>query len=95
VAIAELHRYLRGRDPQDLVGRLRAGLLDGGKGEVPAFPNEVEALDWMLRDSAPNDVLAITALAQRPEIFRLLQERGGAAATPERVKALVRRARDS
>src|SRR6202022_4044817 len=31
VAIAELHRYLRGRDSEDLVRRLQAGLADGGK----------------------------------------------------------------
>jgi cyanophycin synthetase len=93
VAIAELHRYLRGRDPHDLVARLQAGLTDGGKVEAPVFASEVDALEWMLRESAPDDVLAITALAQRPEIFRLLQERGGIPTTPERVKALVRRAR--
>jgi cyanophycin synthetase len=92
-AIAELHRYLRGRDAKDLVARLQAGLADGGKHGAPVFPNEVEALNWMLNESAQGDVLAITALAQRPEIFRLLAERGGTTAGPERVKSLVRRAR--
>jgi cyanophycin synthetase len=93
VGIAELHRYLRGRDPAQLLRQLQAGVLDGGKPEAAVFPNEVEALEWMLRESAPNDVLAITALAQRFEIFSLLRERGGVSASPERVKALVRRAR--
>src|SRR4029077_9995375 len=46
-AIAELHRYLRGRDPNDLVDHLQAGLEDGGKAKAPVFPNEVEALEWM------------------------------------------------
>src|SRR6202035_5200704 len=45
VAIAELHRYLRGRDPEVLVRRLQAGLTDGGKPQAPVFPNELEALD--------------------------------------------------
>jgi cyanophycin synthetase len=93
LAIAELHRYLRGRDPQDLVRRLQAGVVDGGKPEVPVFPNEVEALDWMLRESAGNDVIAITALAQRPEIFAYLRERGGATVGPVRIRELARRAR--
>jgi cyanophycin synthetase len=92
-AIAELHRYLRGRDPKDLVERLQVGLRDGGKTAAPVFPNEVEALQWMLNESAPDEVVAITALAQRPEIFQLLRERGGAAVGPARLRELVQRAR--
>jgi cyanophycin synthetase len=93
VGIAELKRYLRGRDPQELIRRLQAGVLDGGKPRAPIFVNEVEALDWMLRESAPGDVIAITALSQRSEVFDYLRERGGATATPERIKALVKLAR--
>jgi cyanophycin synthetase len=91
--IAELHRYLRGRDPKDLVERLQAGLEDGGKATAPVFPNEVEALEWMLAESAPDEVVAITALGQRPEIFQLLRARGAAAIGPVRLRELVRRAR--
>src|SRR5438105_1053018 len=94
VAIAELHRYLRGRDPQELIQRLQAGIVDGGKPESPVFPNEVEALEWMVRESAANDVLAITALGQRPEIFAYLADRGASTAGAERSRALVKRARD-
>jgi cyanophycin synthetase len=94
VAIAELHRYLRGRDPQDLVRRLQAGLADGGKADVPVFSTELEALEWMLAASAPNDVVAITALAQRPEVFQYLRDRGGASVAPARIRELARRARN-
>ena len=93
VAIAELHRYLRGRDPQELLQELQAGVVDGGKPPAPVFPTEVEALEWMLGQSGPTDVVAITALAQRPEIFAYLRERGGMPAGPEEIKRLVRRAR--
>jgi cyanophycin synthetase len=93
VAIAQVHRYLRGRDPQDLVNRLQAGLTDGGKPQSPVFPNELEALEWMLTASAPNDVIAITALGQRPEIFQYLRDRGGAPVGPLRIRELVRRGR--
>ncbi|HEX7247706.1 MAG TPA: Mur ligase family protein [Actinomycetota bacterium] len=94
VIVAELHRYLRGRDPEDLVNRLRAGAIDGGADEVPAQPDEVSALRFMLERSGPRDVLAITALAQRPEMFALLDgELGARRADPDTVRALVRRAR--
>lgn len=94
VGIAELTRYLRGRDPQELIRRLQAGVLDGGKPQAPVFVNEVEALEWMLRESAPGDVVAITALSQRPEIFGYLRERGGVTCGPARIKTLVRLARE-
>ncbi len=93
VAIAHLHRYLRGRDPQDLADRLQAGLKDGGKPQAPVFPNELEALEWMLTASAPNDVIAITALGQRTEIFQYLRDRGGAPVGPPRIRELVQRGR--
>jgi cyanophycin synthetase len=95
VAIAELKRYLRGRDPQDLVARLQAGIIDAGKPEAPVFANEVEALDWMLHESGASDVIAVTALSQRPEIFGYLAERGGTSAGPDRIKTLVKSARGS
>jgi cyanophycin synthetase len=93
VAIAHLHRYLRGRDPQDLADRLQAGLKDGGKPPAPVFSNEIDALEWMLDESAPNDVIAITALAQRPEVFQYLRDRGGAPVGPPRIRELVQRSR--
>ncbi|HVF07456.1 MAG TPA: cyanophycin synthetase, partial [Actinomycetota bacterium] len=94
VIVAELHRYLRGRDPDDLVSRLRAGAIDGGADDVPAQPDEVSALRFMLERSRSRDVLAITALAQRPEMFALLDDELGARrADPDAVRALVRRAR--
>jgi cyanophycin synthetase len=93
VAISQLGRYLRGRDPMDVVRLLQDGIVDGGKPEAPVFGNELESLEWMLGQSSSNDVVAVTALSQRPEIFAYLTERGAAFATPERIKALVRRAR--
>ena len=93
VGIAHLDRYLRGRDPEDLARRLQAGVIDGGKPEAPVFPNELEALEWMLTASRPNDVIAITALAQRPEVFQYLRDRGGAPVGPPRIRELVQRAR--
>jgi cyanophycin synthetase len=95
VAVVELRRYLRGRDPRDLIERLRAGAVDGGAGpeDVPDFPTEIDGLEWMLEGSRPGDVLAITALAQRPDIFALMEKRGATRVGPERCRELARRAR--
>ena len=93
LAIAELHRYLRGRDAMDLLHRQRQGAAEAGVHEVPAFPDEIHALEWMLGQSKPPAVVAITALAQRPEIFALLEKRKATRMSPARVRELVRRAR--
>ena len=93
VAVVELHRYLRGRDPQDVIDRLRAGAIDGGASDVPDFSTEMEGIAWMLEGSAPGDVLGITALAQRPEIFELMRSRGATRIGAERCRDLARRAR--
>ena len=95
VAIAELMHYLRGRDRQDLVERLRAGAIDGGAKEVPVFPDEMHALAWMLERSKPGDVVAVTALIQRPEVFTLMKERDAARIGPDHVRELVREARQT
>jgi cyanophycin synthetase len=93
VSVAELRRYLRGRDPQDLVERLLAGAVDGGASDVPLFEDELHALRWMLERSSPDDVVGITALMQREEIFGLMDELGGRRVSPARVRQLARRAR--
>jgi cyanophycin synthetase len=93
VAIAELLHYLRGRDRQDHIDRLRAGAVDGGATDIPVFIDEMHALEWMLEKSKHGDVIAVTALIQRAEIFALMQERGATRIGPARVRELVRQAR--
>jgi cyanophycin synthetase len=93
VLIAELPHYLRGREPGDIVARLRAGAEDAGATDVPAFPDEVDALEFMIERSEPHDVIGLTALGQRPEIFQLLERRGAVRAEPAVVRGLVQQAR--
>lgn len=93
VAVFDLLRYLRGRERQDLVDRLTAGAVDGGAVDVPLFEDELYALRWMLESSTPGDVVAVTALDKRQEIFALMKERGGVRIEPDRVRQLARRAR--
>src|ERR671918_685469 len=93
VAVVELRRYLRGRDPEDVVDRLRAGAIDGGATDVPEFPDEVAGLEWMLEHARENDVVAIAALSKRQELFELLRSRGATRIDPARCRQLARRAR--
>jgi cyanophycin synthetase len=93
VVVAGLPDYLRGRSPQDLAGRLRSGAEDGGATEVLEMPDESHALEVMLERSAPGDVIGVTALGQRPEIFARLTDLGAVSADPGTVAMLVRRAR--
>jgi UDP-N-acetylmuramyl tripeptide synthase len=93
IVITEQVIYLRGRDRQDLLDRLMAGAIDGGATEFPLFEEEIPALEWMLQTARRGDVVAITALAQRPEIFAFMKEYGATRIGPNRVRQLVRRSK--
>ena len=90
VAIAELLRYLRGRERLDIVERLIAGARDGGATELDVYADELSALRGMFTRSRRGDVLAVTALGMRSEIFAWLESAGAARLTPARVRQLVR-----
>jgi cyanophycin synthetase len=94
VAVAELLRYLRGRDRLDVIERLMAGVRDGGADEVDAYADELAGLRAVVGRSERGDVIAVTALGMRAEVFAWLDEAGARRLTPARVKQLVRRARD-
>ncbi len=95
VVVAELLRYLRGRDRDEVIEGLRAGALDGGAEDVDVYADELSALRAMLTRSKRGDVIAVTALGMRPEIFRWLEENGARRPTPADVRRLVAAARDS
>ena len=95
LAIAELLGYLRGRERADVIARLRAGALDGGAAEIDVFPDELAALKHMLGLARRGDVVSVTALGMRPEIFSWLRAAGAERPTPGRVKRLVRTARET
>ncbi len=95
VAVAELPRYLRGRDSNDIVDRLRTGAVDGGATEVPVFQGELDALKWMVARSGRGDVVSVTALGQRPEIFAWLRRRRATRLAPAEARRLVRAVRTS
>jgi len=92
VAIAELLRYLRGRDRQDVFERLIAGAKDGGAIEVDVYADELAGLRGSFLRSRRWDVIGVTALGRRAEVFAWLDEAGARRLTPARVKQFVRRA---
>ena len=94
LAIAELRRYLRRRTEQDIIDRLREGAAKAGVTDVPAYPDELEALRAMLASAHPHDVVAVTALAKRAEIFAWLEAAGATRVTPATVRRLVRRVKE-
>jgi cyanophycin synthetase len=93
LAIGELLGYLRGRERADVVARLRTGALDGGAEEIDVFPDELSALKHMMGLARSGDVVSVTALGMRPEVFAWLTANGAERLTPARVKRLVRAAR--
>ena len=92
IAIAELLRYLRGRERQSTIDRLIAGAKDGGAVEVDVYAHELAGLQGVLARSGRGDVIGVTALGMRTEVFGWLEGAGARRLTPARVKQLVRRA---
>jgi len=90
LAVAELPRYLRGRPREEIVQRLRAGAFDAGVDDVPEFEDELHALRAMLKESGPGDVVGVTALGMRHEVFAWLDEAGARRLGPSDVKRVVR-----
>ena len=93
LAVAELPRYLRGRPREEILERLRAGARDAGVKDVPEFEDELGALRAMLQDSKPGDVVGLTALGMRAEVFAWLDGEGARRLGPSDVKRVVRAAR--
>ena len=92
LAFAELLRYLRGREREQVLERLTAGARDGGAEELDVYADELSGLRGVLARSRKGDVIGVTALGMRPEIFMWLEETGATRPTPARVRQLVRRA---
>jgi cyanophycin synthetase len=93
VVIGEKHRYLRGRDPAELVALLREGAATVGVTDLPAHPTELAALQALVAESGPGDALALMAPAERDEILAWLDGQGAALLDPDRLRARVEVAR--
>ena len=92
VAIAELVRYLRGREREAVVERLADGARDGGAVELDVYADELAGLRGVHSRSKRGDVIGVTALGMRPQLFAWLEGAGASRMTPGRVRQRVRAA---
>jgi cyanophycin synthetase len=90
LAIADLRHYTRGRTVQEIYDRLAAAAAEVGKPDPPRFRGELHALKEMVASSKRGDVVAVTALGMRPQIFRWLSSAGARRLTPSDVRRLAR-----
>ena len=93
VAIGEKPRYLRGREASELVGLLREGAATVGVTDMPTHPGELAGLKALAASSAPGDVLALMAPAERSEILAWLDAQGATLLDPGQLRARVVAAR--
>jgi cyanophycin synthetase len=92
LAIADLRHYLRGRTIEGLYGILCEAAAEAGVDEVPHYRGELHALKQMVAASSRGDVVGVTALGMRPQVFRWLSAEGGVHLGPTAVRRLVRAA---
>jgi cyanophycin synthetase len=93
IVVGEKHKYLRGRDPEELVGLLRAGAATVGVTDVPTHPGELASLQALAAESGPGDVIALMAPAERAEILAWLTDQGATLLDPDQLRARVVEAR--
>ncbi len=93
VAIGHKERYLRGRTLAELEGLLRNGAERVGVTHVAAYPTEVDCLAALVEQARTGDVVGLMCHAQRQEAYDWIAGHGGAADSPQRLRAKVRSAR--
>jgi len=93
VVVVEKERYLRGRDRAGMTRLLQQGARDGGKADVPAFPDELAGIEALVGESGPGDVCALCCHTHRDEVAAWLRDRGARLAGADDLRALVLAAR--
>jgi cyanophycin synthetase len=89
VVVGEKERYLRGRDRAELPRLLREGAAVVGTSDVPVHPTELAGLQALFAESAPGDVCALMAPAERDQLLAWLGEQGARLLDPGELRARV------
>lgn len=92
VVVGHKERYLRGRTAEELERLFAAGAARVGAGPLPAYRTELAALEALLGQARPGDVVGLMCHAQREEVHGWLVDHGAAPDGPETLRAKVRAA---
>jgi cyanophycin synthetase len=77
VALKIARHYLRGREPEDLLGLFREGLAKVGVLDVPGHDTELAALEALVPHALHGDVIALMCHAERAEVDGWIRAHGG------------------
>jgi cyanophycin synthetase len=77
VALKIARHYLRGREPEELLGLFREGLAKVGVLDVPGHDTELEALEALVPHALGGDVIALMCHAERAEVVAWIRAHGG------------------
>ncbi|NUR81227.1 MAG: tetratricopeptide repeat protein [Dermatophilaceae bacterium] len=77
VVLKIARHYLRGRQPEELLGLFRDGLAKVGVLDVPDYGTELEAVEALEPHALDGDVIALMCHAERTEVDRWIRDHGG------------------
>ena len=89
VAIAHKERYLRGRTTDELERLMREGAAAVGVHDVPAYPNELAAIQAITDQASVADVVGVMCHAEREEVDLWLREQGATIDGPDELRRKV------
>jgi cyanophycin synthetase len=92
VVIAHKQRYLRGRTTDELDALFRAGAARVGVPDVPSHPTEVAALEALVEQAGPGDVVGLMCHEDRQGVYDWLAAHDFLADTPDTLRDKVRTA---
>jgi cyanophycin synthetase len=89
VVIGHKEYYLRGRPAEELAGLLIEGAAAVGVHDVPIHPTELAAVQALVAEAAPGDVVGVMCHAERVAIEEWLAGEGGTIDGPDEIRAKV------
>jgi cyanophycin synthetase len=89
VAIVHKHRYLRGRDMDELDALYREGAARVGVYELASYDSELGGLEALVARAGPGDVVAIMCHQDRELLDGWLREHGATVDTPDVIRDKV------
>ena len=89
MVVAQKPKYLRGRQIDEMDRLFTEGAESVGVTEVASYASELEAVEALVAQADPGDVIAVMCQAQRVEVDEWLRERGGTVDDPDTLRAKV------